>query len=85
MLGGIVVVLTGLRQVFRWPENYVRFTWACQTLKQERRRYDVGEAPYDDPALRDRRLMEVVNSVEAKETQGWTQLIESKAGQQSQK
>jgi hypothetical protein len=29
--------------------------------------------------------MEVVNSVEAKETQGWTQLIESKAGQRSQK
>jgi hypothetical protein len=85
VLGGIVVVLTGLRQVFRWQENYVRFTWACQTLKQEHRRYDVGEAPYDDPALRDRRLMEVVNSVEAKETQGWTQLIESKAGQRSQK
>ena len=46
VLGGIVVVLTGLRQIFHWQENYVRCTWACQTLKQERRRYDVGEPPY---------------------------------------
>jgi hypothetical protein len=78
LLGGIVVVLTGLRQIFHWQENYVRFTWACQTLKQERRRYDVGEPPYNDPALRDRKLMEVVNTVEAQDTQGWGHLTESK-------
>jgi hypothetical protein len=83
VLGGIVVVLTGLRQVFHWQENYMRFTWACQTLKQERRRYDVGEPPYDDSALRDRKLMEVVNTVEAQETQGWTQLMESKSSGRS--
>jgi hypothetical protein len=78
LLGGVVVILTGLRQVFHWQENYVRFTSACQTLKQERRRYDVGEPPYDDPAVRDRKLMDIVNSVEAQETQGWAQLMESK-------
>jgi hypothetical protein len=50
ILGGIVVVLTGLRQVFHWQENYVRFSWACQTLKQERRRYDVGESPLPRPS-----------------------------------
>jgi hypothetical protein len=83
VLGGIVVVLTGLRQIFHWQENYVRFTWACQTLKQERRRYDVGEPPYNDPALRDRKLMEVVNTVEAQDTQGWAQLMESKGRGQS--
>jgi uncharacterized protein DUF4231 len=85
LLGGIVVVLTGLRQVFHWQENYVRFTWAYQTLKQERRRYDVGEPPYNDPSLRDRKLMEVVNSVEARETQGWAEVLDSKTGQQSRK
>ena len=84
VLGGIVVVLTGLRQVFHWQENYVRFTRVWQTLKQERRRYDVGEPPYNDPALRDRKLMEVVNTVEAQETQGWAHLLESKGtGQNS--
>jgi hypothetical protein len=85
LLGGIVVVLTGLRQVFHWQENYVRFTWAYQTLKQEHRRYHVGEPPYNDPSLRERKLMEVVNSVEARETQGWAELLDSKTGQQSQK
>jgi Protein of unknown function (DUF4231) len=85
LLGGVVVVLTGLRQVFHWQENFVRFTWAYQTLKQERRRYDVGEPPYDDPTLRDRRLMEVVNTVEARENQGWAELLDSKTGKQSKK
>jgi hypothetical protein len=82
VLGGIVVVLTGLRQIFHWQETYVRSMWACQTLKQERRRYDVGEPPYNDPALRDRKLMEVVNTVEAQDTQGW-QLMETKGRGQS--
>jgi hypothetical protein len=85
LLGGIVVVLTGLRQVFHWHENYVRFTWAYQTLKQERRRYDVGEPPYNDPSLRDRKLMEVVNSVEARESQGLADLLDSKTGRQLKK
>ena len=78
VLGGVVVVLTGLRQVFHWQENYVRFTSAWQTLKQERRRYEVGEPPYDDSATRDQELMEVVNTIEAKETQGWAELMESR-------
>lgn len=83
VLGGVVVVLTGLRQIFHWQENYVRFTSACQELKQARRRYEIGEPPYDDPALRDRKLMEVVNTVEAQETQGWTQLMDSKGSRQA--
>jgi hypothetical protein len=83
VLGGIVVVLTGLRQIFHWQENYVRCTWACQMLKQERRRYDVGEPPYNDPALRDRKLMEVVNTVEAQDTQVWSQPMQSKGRGQS--
>jgi len=78
-LGGVVVVLTGLRQLFHWHENYVRFTAACQALKQERRKYMVGEPPYDDPTMRDRHLIQVMNNIEAKETQGWTQLMASKA------
>jgi hypothetical protein len=28
-----------------------------QALKQERRRYEIGEPPYDDLALRDRKLI----------------------------
>ena len=79
VLGGVVVILTGLRQIFHWQENYVRFTSAWLTLRHERRRYDVGEPPYHDFALRDRKLMEVVNAVEAKETQGWAELMDDRS------
>lgn len=77
-LGGVVVVLTGLRQVFHWHENFVQFTAASQSLKQERRKYVVGESPYADPNERDRELVKVMNSVEAKETNAWMQLMNTK-------
>lgn len=77
VLGGIVVVLTGLRQVFHWHDNYVRFTAACQALKHERLKYMVFEPPYDDPATRDRSLVDVMNSIEEQETRGWTRLMDT--------
>lgn len=83
VLGGVVVILTGLRQIFHWQENYVRFTWAFQALNQERRRYDVGDPPYNDPFLRDRKLMEVINAVERQETEGWARLMDSKGSRQA--
>ena len=77
-LGGVVVVLTGLRQVFHWHENFVHFTAASLSLKHERRKYLVAESPYDDPKERDRELVKVMNSVEAKETNAWMQLMSAK-------
>ncbi|MFT4295034.1 MAG: DUF4231 domain-containing protein [Micropruina sp.] len=73
-LGSVVVVLTGLRQLFHWNENYLRFIAAGQALEQERRKYDIGQSPYDDPALRDQRLVEVMNGIQSQETEVWMQL-----------
>jgi hypothetical protein len=81
ILGAIVVVLGGLRQVFRWHENYVRFTHACQSLKAERRRYHVGQDPYGNTATRDKLLLEALNRVEGEETRGWTELMLDKSSQ----
>jgi Protein of unknown function (DUF4231) len=77
ILGGVVVVFTGLRQVFHWHDNYVRFIEAWQALKHERRKYNVFEPPYDDPTTRDRMLIDVMNSIERQETRGWTRLMDT--------
>src|SRR3954453_11158273 len=37
ILGAIVVVLTGLRSLFHWQDNYVRFSSAREALESERR------------------------------------------------
>lgn len=74
VLGAVVVVLTGARAFYQWQDNWYRFTGACQALKQERRKYVVGQPPYDDPATRQLELAKALNRVESKETQGWLQL-----------
>jgi hypothetical protein len=85
VLGAVVVILTGLRQVFHWHENYVRFTNACLALKAERRRYSAGKKPYDDESTRDKVLVEAINRVETEETQGWSELMKNKAVDQTTK
>lgn len=73
-LGATVAVFTGVRALFHWDENWYRFTGACQALKQERRKYIVRQAPYDNPATRHRELMNALNRIESTETQGWLDL-----------
>ncbi len=85
VLGAAVVVLAGLRQIFHWHENYVRFTNACLALKTERRRYEVGDKPNDDELTRDKNLVAALNRVEIEETQGWSELMKTKAVDQTTK
>jgi hypothetical protein len=74
VLGALVVVLTGLRPVFRWHENYIRFTEACQELLYEKRRFDARLPPYGTSISAESLLVEAVNRVEAKETGAWIEL-----------
>lgn len=83
-LGAAVVVLTGVRSLFHWQENWFRFTGACQALKQERRKYIVGDPPYEDPATRHRELVKVMNGIESKETQAWLQLVDTRTPESSE-
>jgi hypothetical protein len=71
ILGAVVVVLSGLRTLFNWRENWSRFAVAASGLKAEIRTYAVGGEPYDDPATRDARLVDRVNAIERAEVQGW--------------
>jgi hypothetical protein len=82
VLGAIVVVLTGLRHVFQWHDNYLRFTTASSFLTQAQRSYDVHSPPYDDSATRERELIALVNRVEDQETEGWIKLMSTKAENQ---
>jgi hypothetical protein len=73
-LGALVVVITGLRAVFHWQENYLRFSAAREAVEAERRLYWTQANPYDDPATRARFLVSAVSRIEQDEMKGWTQV-----------
>jgi hypothetical protein len=45
LLGGAVAATTGLRPVFHWHDNYLRFSEAREAVERERRMYRLGAEP----------------------------------------
>jgi hypothetical protein len=74
LLGAVVVVLTGLRSIFTWQDDWLRFTETWQQLQFARNRYVHGLPPFDDPATRDATLVERVQQIQASENRGWLSL-----------
>jgi hypothetical protein len=74
VIGSIVVVLTGMRSVFHWQENYVRFSQAREAVEAERRSYGSGAPPYDNEATRDQVLAATVSRIEQEELRGWVKI-----------
>ncbi|BEP12197.1 hypothetical protein acdb102_05080 [Acidothermaceae bacterium B102] len=74
VLGAVVVALTGLRAIFHWRDNWMRFSLAGSAIKAEIRLYGLHADPYSDLASRDAVLIRNINSVEHSETSGWMSL-----------
>lgn len=83
LLGSLVVVITGLRSVFHWQENYLRFSRAREAVEAERRRYHTGGAPYSNNATRDVLLVEAITRIEQDEMGKWLQLAAPSRGDHS--
>ncbi|WP_202448537.1 DUF4231 domain-containing protein [Streptomyces sp. SID2999] len=75
VLGGVVVILTGLRALFHWHDDYLRFSQAREAVETERRLYRTSAEPYDDPGTRDRLLAAAVTRIEQQEMGTWVQLV----------
>lgn len=74
ILGGIVVVLSGLQVVFHWHDNYLRFSTAREAIEFERRLYHTGVKPYENSSTRDQNLVASVSRVEREEMARWTRI-----------
>jgi hypothetical protein len=74
VLGAIVVIVSGLRAIFHWHDNYLRFSGAREAVEAERRRYRTGSPPYEDPATRDMALAAAVTRIEQDEMAGWVKI-----------
>lgn len=80
-LGAVVVVASGLRSLFRWQENHLRFSGAREAVKAQLRLYHIRAAPYDDAATRDQRLVSAVSAIEQQELGMWQQMASTKPSQ----
>jgi hypothetical protein len=74
ILGSIVVVLSGVRTVFHWQDNYLRFSGAREAVEAERRLYFTGAKPYEDPGTRNQVLAAMVSRIEQEEMSGWVKV-----------
>ncbi|WP_415936603.1 DUF4231 domain-containing protein [Streptomyces sp. 039-1] len=71
VLGAAIVVISGLRSIFYWQDNYVRFSRAREAVEAERRRYNINSTPYDDPSTKDEILTYRVTQIEQGEMDNW--------------
>jgi hypothetical protein len=78
VLGAIVVILSGLRAIFHWQDNYLRFSGAREAVEAERRLYNTGAKPYDDPATQDQVLAAAISRIEQAEMGGWLKIAEQR-------
>lgn len=84
ILGSIVVVIAGLRSVFHWHENYLRFSRAREAVESERRRFHVALGSYSDAATKGAQLVEAVTRIEQAEMGQWLKVAEPARREQEQ-
>jgi len=74
VVGAVAVILSGLRAVFHWQDNYLRFSGAREAVEAERRLYYTGAKPYEDPVTRDQILAASISRIEQEEMGGWIKI-----------
>ncbi|NRQ36300.1 DUF4231 domain-containing protein [Nonomuraea sp. NN258] len=74
ILGAILVVLTGLKSIFHWQDDYLRFSAAREAVEAERRLYLTGAEPYADLSTKDQTLAAAVTRIERQEMEVWTKI-----------
>ena len=78
VLGAVVVVITSLRAIYHWQDNYLRFSQAREAVEAERRLYYTRADPYDDEETREKLLAAAVTRIERDEMRGWVELAAKK-------
>ncbi|WP_424186600.1 DUF4231 domain-containing protein [Actinokineospora sp. G85] len=81
LIGFAIVVISGLKSIFNWHENYIRFNHAREAVEAERRRYKSLLSPYDNNETRDGILLESVTRIEQQEMANWTSIASNNRAQ----
>jgi hypothetical protein len=72
VLGGLVVVLEGVQQLYQWQTNWVLYRSTHESLAHERFLFLAGAGPYSGPDRR-RVLAERIEGLVSQEHAKWTE------------
>lgn len=72
VLGAVVVLAVGLRQLFQWGEGWMRASSSLIALQGEVARWSCGVPPYDIPTSAAAVLTDKVEKIVASETVKWS-------------
>jgi hypothetical protein len=82
ILGAVVVVISGLRALFHWQDNYLRFSAAREAIENERRLFRTRAKPYGDEATRSQTLVEAVSRIESEEMATWLRISRRRSSEE---
>ena len=71
VLGACIVLCGGLRQIFDWHDNWIRFAQVKAEIEQQVARFGTGLAPYSRSETADRALVAAVNDIVQADLAGW--------------
>jgi hypothetical protein len=80
VLGALVVVVGGLRHLYRWGENWIRSSHTLVGLQAEIVKWSTGVPPYQNASDAPTELVTRVESIVAGETSSWATMLQSGAG-----
>jgi len=83
-LGVLVVILTGINNVYKFQENWIAYRSTCESLKHEKYLYTTGTKPYDGSGSFNL-LVQRVEMLISKENSSWAELIKKQGEQSEQK
>ncbi len=84
ILGTLVVIAGGVRQLYRWAENWVRSSQTSNELQSEVAKWSQGVAPYESATVASSVLVDRTEAIVNAETSRWaTTLITNQAGPSS--
>ena len=69
-LGILIVILTSLRQLYKYQENWLTYRTTLEALKREKFLFETGAMPYNDN-LAFQKFVINVESLLAKENESW--------------
>lgn len=70
LLGVLIVILSSIRQLYKYQENWLTYRTTLESLKRERFLFETGASPYDD-ALAFQKFVANIESLLAKENESW--------------
>lgn len=79
VLGTAVVVIVGLKAIFHWQEDFLRFSQAREAVERERRLFRTGASPYDREETRAQTLVAAISRIEQEEMGSWLRMMSALA------